>query len=300
MTQTDDEEPSKKPNGASRRTNGEADAEVVAGGVCQPSRRPSDASKPRREDAPTEENDAPSYDQSGVLERLERIKRGEHLGDPASLGEAASSVVEQTEEETSRIETRLKWEGPGSIVYEPSLFQTSPEVYSLEAKRENRGVIPWGFWGGLFFVGLAVVLLASAQNIYSMWDTFLAILGLTAGALMYRYGRKSTLDDVQLCEIDGRRRIIHIPQGAQSGLVETHISFDEVTEVVFGMTKLPVDDRTEEVRVEAFALLVRTDDDSLIPIIEGSPYKEEVHELGKFVSSMTETKMTYVGRGIRP
>ena len=264
------------------------------GGVCQPSVSRT-AELAADGESPGESTDAESSD-DGVLARLKRIQE-EGGVDLRSSGRQAEQVMEAFEPE-ERLETKLRWEGPGKLVYEPTLYQTGPEQFAIEAKRERRGLIPWGFWGGLLFVGVALILIAGAQDIYTSWDFLLALLGLSAGALMYRYGRKSTLDETLLCELDGRRRSIHWPEGAQSGLDETYLSFDDITEVVFGMTKLPVDENVTGVRVDAFALLVRTTDDELIPVVEGSPYKGNVHEIAKFVAEATETELTYVGRGI--
>lgn len=275
-----------------------SEAPDLRGGVCRPGHTPTE------EPAETETYGAPASSppddresaDSGVLARLKRIQEGETL-EETSPGRQAERAMEAFEPE-ERLETKLRWEGPGKLVYEPTLYQVGPERYTVEAKREHRGIIPWGFWGGLLFIGIALIVIAGAQDIYSSWDFLLALLGLSVGALMYRYGRKSTLDETLLCEIDGRRRTLHWPEEAQSGLSETYLSFDDVTEVVFGMTKLPVDENVADVRVDAFALLVRTSQDELIPVVEGSPYKGNVHEIAKFVAEATETELTYVGRGI--
>lgn len=123
-------------------------------------------------------------------------------------------------------------------------------------------------------------------------------MGLTVGAVLYQYGRRSTLEDVTLCRIDERRSVVEWPEGAQSGLDETVASFEEITEVVFGMTTLPVDEGQPDVRVDAFSLLVRRSDDELIPVVEGSPYKGNVHNIAQYLADLTGTDITYVGRGI--
>ena len=275
------------------------DAESAAGGgVCRPSVGRTSAGDAPESDAPATTDEG--SDAAGIMERLETIREQQRQQEgvpevPAELFEGEAGPFRQSE----RLETKLRWEGPGKIVYDPMLYQTGPEQYSIEAKREQRGLIPWGFWGGLLFAGIALAVLAGANNIYSFWDILWAVVGLTVAALMYRYGRKSTMEETLLCELDGRRRTLHWPEGATSGVDETLLSFDDVTEVVFGMTKLPVDERNAGVRVDAFALLVRTADDELIPVVEGSPYKGQVNELAKFVSEMTGAHLSYVGRGIK-
>jgi len=101
-----------------------------------------------------------------------------------------------------------------------------------------------------------------------------------------------------LCTVDEGRRVLEWPEGAQSGLDATIAGFDDINEVVFGMTALPVDEGRPDVRVDAFALLVRTCREELIPVVEGSPYKGGVHEIAKVLADVTETELTYVGRGI--
>jgi len=270
----------------------------LRGGVCRPG---STSGLTSGADEPADGSDAsPSAEtdtgDSGVLARLKEIQQeGQPEGpSPARWAERAMEEFEPEE----RLETKLRWEGPGKLVYEPKLYQIGPDRYGIEAKRETRGIIPWGFWGGLLFIGVAVILIAGAQEIYTSWDILWAMLGLTVGALMYRFGRKSSLDERLLCEVGDRRRILHWPAEAQSGLDETYLSYDDITEVVFGMTKLPVDENVADVRVDAFALLVRTTRDELIPVVEGSPYKGDVHEIARFIAEATETELTYVGRGI--
>lgn len=282
------EEVSRREKIADSREDGKA------GGVCRPS--VGSARSAESEGTGGERRGSMSSDTEGILERLEEIR------DRGTIGERFDQEAFDTELEPfeqPQAKTKLRWEGPGKIVYEPTLYQTGPEQFAIEAKQERRGVIPWGFWGGILFAGVAIAVLAGAQNIYSLWDILWAVIGLTIGALLYRYGRSSTFEEKLLCEIDQRRRTLHWPEGAQSGLGETLLPFDRVTEVVFGMTKLPVDEGTENVRVDAFALLVRTDEDELIPVVEGSPYKGLVHELAKFISETTDAHLSYVGRGIK-
>lgn len=217
---------------------------------------------------------------------------------PSEVHDEGDSLKSEDSEPSARVETRLRWEGPGQLVYEPRLVRTGPDRYAVEAKREERGLIPWGFFGGLLFVGVLFAAIVGAGNFYTFWDILWVLLGLTAGGLMYRFGRHSSLRETLLCHIDTRRGVLEWPEGAQSGLGEMVLGFDDVTEIVFGMTALPVDAGTPEVRVDAFALLVRSSDEELIPVVEGSPYKENVHELAKFLAAETETELTYVGRGM--
>jgi hypothetical protein len=76
------------------------------------------------------------------------------------------------------------------------------------------------------------------------------------------------------------------------------VPFERVTEGVFGMTRLPVSESTAGVNVDAFTFLLRVDEDTLRPVVEGSPYKGEVHQIAEFVCDLLEVDVAYVGRGM--
>lgn len=280
-----DDSPEDTANEAGRD---EEDSQSSRGGTCRPSKRltldASDASEPndrsRQPSHALEERSSPPETQTW------------------SETEAAGEVVDLLEPPASSA-TTLRWEGPGRLVYQPALHQVGVDRYAVKGKREGPRSVPWGFWGGLLFVGVAIFALFGAQSIYTLWEVFWVVLGLSIGALMFRYGPKSQLEEATLCEIDGRRGELHWPDGAQSGLDEMRVGFEAVTEVVFGMTRLPVSDSGDDAHVDAFALLVRTERDELIPVVEGSPYKGSVHEIAQFLADATQTELTYVGRGIK-
>jgi hypothetical protein len=201
--------------------------------------------------------------------------------------------------EPERPRTELEWEGPGQLVYEPRIRQVGFDHYAVEGKCEDRNQVAWGFWGGLLAIAVALLLLSSGFATISMWDLFWAMVAIGVGVLLYRFGERSSLREEVLCEIDIPREQLIWPAGTIADDEERHVRFDEVTEIVFGMTRLPVTSSDARVRVDAFTLLVRTPAEKLIPVIEGSPYKEEVHEIGEFLGELTGKSMTYVGRGIR-
>ena len=196
--------------------------------------------------------------------------------------------------------TELEWEGPGNLVFEPALHQVGPERYLVEGRREVDSGIPWGFWGGVLALGALLLLLANAASFWTMWDFLWAALAALVGVFLYRYGRHTSLGDVILLDVDIGWGAMRWPTDALSGEgAERVVDFEGVTEVVFGMTRMPVTTRSRGVRVDAFTLLVRTTDDHLIPVIEGSPYKGEVHDIGRFLAEAIGCELTYVGRGIQ-
>jgi hypothetical protein len=196
--------------------------------------------------------------------------------------------------------TELEWDGPGHLVFEPALHQVGPRRFLVEGRSEIESGIPWGFWGGVLALGALLLLLANAASFWTMWDFLWAALAILVGVFLYRYGRRSSLGDVVLLDIDIGWGAMRWPADTVTGEgAERVVELDDVTEVVFGMTRMPVTARSRDVRVDAFTLLVRTREDHLIPVIEGSPYKGEVHDIGRFLADKIGCQLTYVGRGIQ-
>lgn len=290
-----------KPDRDETESTEDETADDARGGVCKPSKRLSvDDEKGGEDREPTTDD---SSEPGSPLQPGTPASQLESWGDPGAgegwaEAENAADVVDLLDTPEST-ETKLRWEGPGRLVYQPALHKLGADRYAVRGRREGDPGVPWGFWGGVLFAFVALMALLGAESMYSLWDVAWVVLGLSVGALMYRYGRKSKLEEATLCEVDSRRGVLHWPEGAQSGLGEMRLSFDQITEVVFGMTRLPVTDTAGDVRVDAFALLLRTERDELIPVVEGSPYKGDVHDVARFLADATDNEITYVGRGVR-
>lgn len=184
------------------------------------------------------------------------------------------------------------------LIYDPTLRQTSMERFEVTGRRDDSSVIAWGFWGGLLALVVAVGLVIGAQNVYSVWDIAWAVAALAVGLLFYRFGRRSSTCEELLCEIDlGREALSWPTDGPGEGVLT--VGFDAITELVFGMTRYPVSEKRRDVDVHAFTLLVRDDDERLVPVVEASPDKEAVHEIAKFLAQQLRTHITYVGVGIK-
>ena len=251
---------------------------------------PNTSDTERDADTPTDRKDALG---SSILDEMDAVRVTTESNDD----DEASAPVMPERETTPR--TQLQWEGPGQIVYEPRIRQVGLEHYAIEGKCEDRNHIAWGFWGALMAVAVMLLVLSSGLAMLSMWDIFWAMASISVGVLLYQFGDRSSLREEVLCEINVPQEHIVWPQGTIDRDEHRQLRFDEVTEIVFGMTRLPVTSSDARVRVDAFTLLVRTPRDKLIPVIEGSPYKEEVHNIGELLGELTGHSMTYVGRGIR-
>ncbi len=185
----------------------------------------------------------------------------------------------------------------GGLVYKPLIRPNGPARYEIRGQLEDKSLIAWGFWGGLLVFVVAILLILGARSVYNVWDILWALVALSFGIFLYRYGRRSSLREQVLCEVDIDRRILSWPFATGEG--ELALPFDEITEIVFGMTDYPLSEQRKDVHVHAFTLLVRDADDRLIPVVEATPHKEEAHTIAKILANELEMRISYVGKGIQ-
>jgi hypothetical protein len=205
-------------------------------------------------------------------------------------------TVESARPTQTLVRTRSGREG--GLIYKPLIRPSGASRYEIRGQREDKSIIAWGFWGGLLVLVVLGLLIASAQTVYNVWDIIWFLAALAVGSLLYRYGRRSSLREEVLCEVDLERRTLAWP-GAEQGDGEIVLYFDEINEVVFGMTDYPVSKSRQDVQVHAFTLLVRDAEDRLVPVVEASPDKEEAHTIAKILGNELNLRISYVGKGIR-
>lgn len=187
---------------------------------------------------------------------------------------------------------------PGArMVYSPFLKERPGRTLQVRGERDNPAVVPWGFWGAVMLAGIlaAMIVFRGSSGLQSMWDLLWVMLAVVAGSVMLKLGKKTSLEEHLLCELDLMRGIVTWPvQGT-----ELAVPFDEVEELVFGMTQYPISSDGEGTKVHAFSLLLRDAQGRLVPIVEASPHKGETHQIGQVFSQVLEVPLTYVGMGIK-
>ncbi len=214
---------------------------------------------------------------------------------------ASIELEDEAEIEMRPAELLVRNQEESRLIYDPALEQVKERgqvrAFRVHGKVEGNA-IAWGFWGGFLIVLVLalVVVFRGATGLYSTWDMFWVMIGVTIGALMFKAGRRSSQSKELLCEIDLVQQMMLWPTGGETMLA---VPFDEITELVFGMTYYPVSQQRSDVMVHAFTLLVRDRQNRLIPIVEASPDKEETHEIAKFIGYNMKLPLTYVGLGIK-
>lgn len=187
---------------------------------------------------------------------------------------------------------------PG-LIYRPRLVRAAPTLFRLVGMRDNESVIPWGFWGGVFAlaVGLGVIIYEGVSGLWAVWDLTWAIAAVVVGVITMRVGRRTSLEPEPCAEIDLDARTLRLTSSSEVALPE--VSLDEVTEIVYGMTSYPVSSAANAVKIDAFSLLVRHGDNTLLPVVEASPDKDALYQVARFLSQVTRTPLTQVGLGVR-
>lgn len=194
----------------------------------------------------------------------------------------------------------------GGLVYEPIVRQVSHTEFQVCGRREVSGTIPWGFWGGVLLAFVAYFLITGTQGFWSIMDIAWAMVALTVGLVLFRFGKRSSRRLDVLCALDFEREMIVWPAATESasgvsqgslGSGELVLNFEEIEEVVFAMIDYPLSQRKNDVDVHAFTLLVRDGEQRLIPIIEATPAKGAAHEIAKMIAGQLRLNISYVGNG---
>ncbi len=188
------------------------------------------------------------------------------------------------------------------LIYEPRAVEKPGDVIEIWARREDPEVIPWGFWGGVtaaLVVGYVLFsgALSGATIRFDIQDVLLVLGLLVAGMIMYRLGRRSTLEDTLLCELDVPRQIISWPTGADGSLIA--VAFEDVRELTFAIVDAPVDNSKAGTRLDAATVRIIDDRGREIPVVEASTSKAEAHHVARLLSEIVGPSINYVGTGVK-
>ena len=187
------------------------------------------------------------------------------------------------------------------LAYEPRAVEVKPNLYEIRADREDPDVIPWGFWGGVVaaLVGGYILfsgVLAGPAVDFSVVDlAVIAGLGMT-GLVLYRLGRKSTLDEMALCTLDMREQIISWPT-ADDG-VPPAVAFQDVQEVIFAIVDVPVEGSRSEAQIDAASVELRDGRGRALPLVAPTTSKGEAHRIARMIAEVFGLSVNYQGTGV--
>lgn len=188
--------------------------------------------------------------------------------------------------------------GPAGLIYEPWATERPDGRIEIWGKRENPDVIPWGFWGGvLVAAAIAGPIFFGISTGNSLWDILLLSVVLMTGLVLFRLGRRSTLDEEKLCEIDVEHRIISWP--TPGGGAPLAVAFDDVEDLRFGIVEVSVDSSRSGARLDAASVEVLDDRGRAVSVVEASTSKDETHRIARLFADLLGRSVNYVGTGVR-
>jgi hypothetical protein len=188
---------------------------------------------------------------------------------------------------------------PG-LIYGPVVQQLAPDRFAVVGQKDDASVIPWGFWGGLVAVAAGAVVLAyqGLTGLWAFWNLVWALIPMAFGLILMRFGSRSSLRAEPCAEIDLRTGTLRLLSSTEN-IALPEVRLDDLTEIVFGMTRYPVSHDRGAVDVDAYSLLVRHASDTLIPVVEVSPDKDSLFAIARFLSRVTGLQIMQVGRGVK-
>ncbi len=184
-----------------------------------------------------------------------------------------------------------------TLVYDPWVRERG-NLLEVWARQQNPDVIPWGFWGGVLSAVVAVVILfGGSSGQISMLDVLWVTAALFVGLGLFKLGRRSSLEEHLLCELDRRHRIMSWPNSDAEGLVA--VSFDDIEELTFSSTRVPVEKSRANTHLDAVTVSVRDDRGRQICVVPASTSKAEAHRIARLLSKLLGMTVNYEGTGVR-
>ncbi len=185
-----------------------------------------------------------------------------------------------------------------SLIYQPAV-RAHGSYLEVRGKRNDPGVVPWGFWGGVLIAAVAVLFLFDVgfTRLRTLPELLLTLGLISLGGVLVRLGRRTSLKEGVICEVDSRRRELRWPTMARG--TDAVLPFGEIDSLHYGIVRFVDEDRPRSDGTEAFALQVRDRSGALHPVIEASPDAEETHRMGLALAAALQVRMVYGGEGMR-
>lgn len=183
------------------------------------------------------------------------------------------------------------------LIYDPALAKRKGGRVDITGKFEDDEVIAWGFWAGLGVAAIAVLILLYGDTIMSsVLDTALVLLLLLVGLVVFELGRRSSLTERTLCEVDTRHQILSWKN--RPGQVVA-VAFEDVRAIKFARIRVPVRDSASKARLEVATLVVVDDRGRELPVVNASTSKEATHQVARAISELLGISVDYEGTGVR-
>jgi hypothetical protein len=192
--------------------------------------------------------------------------------------------------------TELEQAGELRLLYRVAVQTRGRQCVRITGTYDDESVVAWGFYGGILtaVAGVAGLAYEGLLGLWNVWPTFLFSFTLVVGLLMMRFGPRSTLDEREIATVDLVERTLTID--ADSSRPE--LLLDDVSEIVFGLTRYPLSGDKKSVRVQAASVLVRVGD-RLVTVVNACTDKDSAYGVARFLGSVTGLPVKQVGAGVK-
>lgn len=198
--------------------------------------------------------------------------------------------------ERDSVATRLERLAEQRLLYGVSAQTMGRRNVRIIGRVDDETAIAWGFYGGVLtaVAGLVGLTYQGYLGLWNVGPTLLWSVVALFGILIARFGRRSTMEEREVASIDLVDRILTIKGD------ETHVvDLDQITEIVFGLTRYPISGDKNSVRVQAASVLVRVEDDRLATVVNACTDKDATYGVARFLSSLTGFPVKQVGEGVK-
>ena len=158
------------------------------------------------------------------------------------------------------------------------------------------------FWGA-FLIGATALMTVAVPRWRSFdepIDLIVPLVTVAVGSILILLGGRPTRLEVPLARLmpqDGLMRVYASASEVLEGQ-DRDIWMDEIREVLFGLTRFPLNPARPEITVEAFTVCLLLYDGSIVPVVEATGDKLVAFNLANAMGESLGVPMSQTGLGV--
>lgn len=198
--------------------------------------------------------------------------------------------------ESPSVATKLETLAERRLLYGVSARTMGRRRVEIVGQIDDETAVAWGFYGGLITAvgGLLGLIYQGYLGFWNVGPTLLWSSIVVIGLLTARFGRSTTMEQREVASVDLVDRRLTI-----KGDTTHELSLDDITEIVFGLTRYPISGDKKSVKVQAASVLVRLEDNRLVTVVNACTDKDATYGVARFLGSLTGFSVKQVGEGVK-